>query len=375
MTTWRCGLRFALAATLAAIPTACVDDSGGQSPAAAQGAWDFGLPKGFPQPKVPADNPMSAAKVELGRRLFYDKRLSGNQTQSCATCHQQQHAFADDRAVGVGSTGQAHVRGAMSLANVAYATTLTWANPTLSRLEKQALVPMFGDDPVELGMGGREKELLERLRTDSIYPEQFRAAFGSSDPTLQRITQAIASFERTLVSAQSPWQRYLRGEAVQLAPGVLEGSKLFYAEELECFHCHTTQLFTDASTWQGKLVEEQPMHNNGLYATSGKDAYPEGNQGAFDVTGKTDDIGKFKAPTLLNIAVTAPYMHDGSLPTLEAVIDHYAAGNRHGPAVSQFVKGFELSAEQKAQLVAFLKSLTDESFLTDPRFSDPFAKP
>ncbi|MBI3178714.1 MAG: di-heme enzyme [Deltaproteobacteria bacterium] len=355
-----------------------------EEPAAQPAAYVWKLPVGMPTPKVPADNPMSDAKVALGRRLFYDKRLSGNEKQACASCHQQARGFADELPVGVGSTGQKHVRGSMGLANVGFAAALTWGNPTVTSLEKQALVPLFGEAPVELGLAGQEQALLKKLSGDADYPKMFAAAFGSSAPTVQRVVQAIASFERTLVAGNSPWHRYLRGEAGAVADDVKRGSKLFFSERLECFHCHSSSLFSDSVDWVGKLAPEMAFHNTGLYNLGGSGAYPTGNQGVYDVTGKPSDIGRFKAPSLINIAVTAPYFHDGSAPTLDAVLDHYAAGGRKqadGPLAgdgtahpnkSQFVRGFTLTAAERADLLAFLSSLTDQEFLTDPRFGDPF---
>src|SRR5262245_30834166 len=171
-------------------------------------AWS--LPQRFPTPRIPADNPMSEAKATLGRFLFYDTRLSGNGTQSCATCHEQARAFTDGRGQALGSTGEQHPRGSMSLVNVAYAATLTWGNPTVTKLEDQALVPMFGTHPVELGLANDEPALMSKLRAESRYRPLFANAFGAEpDPfSLMHVTQAIASFERTIVSAGSPYDRY-----------------------------------------------------------------------------------------------------------------------------------------------------------------------
>jgi len=149
------------------------------APAADPWVWD--LPAAFPTPRVPADNPMSAAKVELGRYLFYDKRLSGNGTQACGSCHVQAHAFSEPRPTSLGSTGQAHFRNAMSLTNVAYNTTQTWSSAVVVHLEQQALLPMFGEDPVELGLAGREAELVQRIASDPRYPAMFEAAFPEED--------------------------------------------------------------------------------------------------------------------------------------------------------------------------------------------------
>src|SRR5262245_47065830 len=170
-------------------------------------SYDFRLPNAIPRPRVPADNPMTVAKAELGRFLFYDTRLSGNGTQACATCHEQARAFTDGRAVAIGSTKEPHPRGSMSLVNVAYSEALTWANPTMTRLEDQALVPMFGDHPVELGLKQPGSEMLARLRGVTEYKRLFPAAFDSSpDPfTVENVARALATFERTIVSFRSPY--------------------------------------------------------------------------------------------------------------------------------------------------------------------------
>jgi len=358
----------------------------GQAFAAAQPSYDWRLPPGFPKPKVPADNPMSEAKVTLGRFLFYDIRLSGNQTFSCASCHKQERAFADALPRGVGSTGQVHPRGSMSLANVAYVPTLTWANPNMRRLEQQALVPMFGEEPVELGLAGREDELLGRLRGDARYPALFAAAFpGDAAPiSLTNITRAIAAFQRTLISGNSPYDRFERGDSTAISRAAMRGAAAFFEEKLECFHCHGGFNFSNTVDFVGKGFVELEFHNTGLYNISGNGAYPADNPGVKEHTGDDGDMGKFKAPSLRNIAVTAPYMHDGSVRTLDEVLDHYAAGGRtirtgpqagvghRNPYKSDFVKGFTLTRQERADLLAFLRSLTDSSFLTDPRFSTPF---
>ncbi|HXQ20349.1 MAG TPA: di-heme enzyme [Candidatus Acidoferrales bacterium] len=348
--------------------------------------WEWRLPAGFPPPRVPGDNPMSAAKVELGRFLFYDKRLSLNQTQACASCHQQQRAFTDGRVHALGSTGAAHRRNSPSLTNVAYASRLTWANSLINRLEDQALVPMFGDTPIELGLPD-EATLTQRLAADRRYIALFAAAFaGERAPiTVKNVTRAIAAFERTLISGDSPYDRYTRGDATALSDAAKRGMVLFFSERLECFHCHGGFNFADAVD-HAKLPEpERAFHNNGLYNVDGKGGYPEDDRGLYEITHAARDMGRFKAPTLRNVAVTAPYMHDGSIATLAEVIDHYAAGGRtidggphagdgsKSPLKDQFVTGFIVTAQERSDLLAFLESLTDASFLTDPRFGDPFA--
>jgi cytochrome c peroxidase len=350
--------------------------------------YDWRLPKGFPTPVVPADNPMSDAKVELGRHLFYDQRLSGNQTQSCASCHRQALAFSDGGSVPVGSTGVPHPRNSMALANVAYAATLTWGNPLLFTLESQALVPMFGTEPVELGLSGREGELLERLRAAPRYPELFAAAYpNDAEPvTLANVTRALASFQRSLLSGNSPFDRFTyHGETDALSASAKRGRVLFNSEKLECFHCHVGFNLQDSVNFVGKPFLETPFHNTALYNVDGQGAYPAPNTGIFELTGRPADMGRFRVPTLRNVAVTAPYMHDGSIETLDGVLDHYAAGGRTlasgpnagngsaSPLKSPFMVGFTLTPEERADVLAFLESLTDRDFLENPRFSDPWA--
>lgn len=352
----------------------------------ADGGYRWNLPPGFPEPAVPADNPMNEAKVELGRRLFHDVRLSGNGTQSCASCHEQRRAFTDGRAHPLGSTGEAHRRSAMGLTNIAYVPTLTWANPVLVRLEEQALVPLFGEAPVELGMAGREAELLARLEADERYRELFPEAFPdeAAPLTVANVVRAIAAFERTLISGRSPYDRFLAGDEEALGPAARRGLELFFSEELECHHCHGGFNFTGAVVWKDKRPELL-FANTGLYDLDGAGAYPARDPGLFEVTLDPEDMGAFRSPSLRNVAVTAPYMHDGSLATLEAVIDeHYARGGRligegpdagdgrSSPLKSGLVSGFTLTAEERDALLRFLESLTDETFLEDPRFSDPF---
>lgn len=352
------------------------------------GPYDWRLPPGFPYPKVPSSNPMTQEKVDLGRHLFYDPRLSLNQTQSCATCHEQARAFADARGRGLGSTGQLHPRGPMSLLNVAYAPVLTWANPNVRTLEQQALVPMFGDHPVELGMTGKEDLLIRRLKADGRYGKLFAAAFpGEADPfTVDNVTKAIASFERTILSGDSPYDEYRRGDDPNaISESAKRGEALFFSERLECFHCHGGFNLTGSVDYLGKGFTEVEFHNTGLYnLRRAKFSYPEPNVGLYEFTQEAEDVGKFKAPTLRNIAMTAPYMHDGSIRTLEEAIEHYRVGGRtiktgpnagsgfDNPNKSEFIKSFELNAQEKADLHAFLSSLTDRKILTDPALSDPW---
>ena len=356
--------------------------------------WVWDLPANVLPPRVPEDNPMSVSKVELGRFLFYDKRLSANRTQSCASCHQQDLAFTDGLAQAEGSTGEIHPRNSMMLANAGYAASLTWANDVLDRLEEQALVPMFGETPVELGMAGMEDELLRRLREDDRYPEMFAEAFpGDEDPiVLGNITKAIGAFQRQLTSFNSKYDRWTQGDRTALDESEQRGLALFLGEKLECFHCHGGFLFSQSSDHEQNTFDQKSFMNNGLYNLDEDGSYPRGNEGLYDLTFDPADKGRFKPPSLRNIEVTAPYMHDGSIATLEEVIDHYARGGRlvpegttidgqdvsgdgrDNPNKSAFLRGFELTPQEREDILAFLRALTDEEFLRNPAHSDPFVE-
>lgn len=374
------------------------DGSGGpgSDPTTDEFAWD--LPPGFTEPRVPDDNPMTEEKVELGRRLFYDQRMSGNRTQSCASCHQQELAFTDGRAVGVGSTGQAHPRASMSLTNVGYQPVLTWMNPGEESLAHQSRTPLFGTEPVELGMAG-ESELLSRLRADDLYESLFAEAFPDQEVRflMDNVSKVLASFQRTLISGNSPEDRFRRGDESALSESAKLGRKLFFSERslasgdsLGCFRCHGGTFFTGTFDYAGKAVPEIQYDNNALYNIDidgdgeGDGAYPEPNQGLIVHTGNAEHMGRFKVPTLRNIALTAPYMHDGSIATLDEVLDHYAAGGRtiesgpnagdgsQSPLKSEFITGFTITAEERQAVIDYLHALTDQDFIEAERFSNPW---
>ena len=350
-------------------------------------AYQLALPKGLPKPRIPLGNPLTADKVQLGRYLFYDKRMSVNGTTSCATCHRQELAFTDGRAQALGATGQTHPRGSMSLVNVAYAGALNWSNPAVHSLEEQALKPMFGTAPVELGVV--RGDLLRLIRSDPVYRVLFPKAFaGEANPyRIVNVTKALASFERTILSGGSPYDRFhIGGDADAIPDAAKRGEILFFLDYggPACFRCHGGFNFSDTVDYVGKPRRPAEFHNTGLYNVPGAWSYPTPNFGLYEHTKNPADVGKFKAPTLRNIALTAPYMHDGSIATLPEVVDHYAAGGRtiaHGPyggvgrdnpVKDALVHGFPMTAQNRADLVAFLESLTDEGLLHDPRFADPW---
>ena len=347
------------------------------------------LPAHFPPPRAPDDNALTAAKVELGRFLFYDKRLSGNGRQACASCHRPELAFSDGRMTSIGSTGEPHPRNAQSLANVSYNATLTWANPALVSLEAQMLVPLFGTDPVEMGLTeSNQAGVMQRLRDDPAYVAMFAAAFAQdADPFgWGNVTKAISSFQRTLISGRSKFDRYRQMRAT-LNDAEERGRVLFFGEKAECFHCHGSFNLNDQIVHAGSRPGfiETPFHNTGLYNIDGKGGFPAPNRGVFESSFQPGDMGKFRAPSLRNVAVTAPYMHDGSIATLTEVLDFYAAGGRHissgplagdgraNPFKSGLVTLIRLTEQDKADLVAFLQTLTDHDFLSDPKHADPFA--
>lgn len=346
------------------------------------------MPPRLAVPAFPEFNPPTLEKLTLGRRLFYEKALSGNGTQSCGTCHIQSLGFADAKRVPTGSTGQEHHRNSQGLQNVAYYSTLTWANDGLGDFESQIPVPIRSDNPVELGVSdGLRDEVLARFDADADYSQAFAAAFPDSPTgaTIEKIVFALATFCRSLISADSAYDRYVRGRRSALTDQQRRGLGLFNGERFECFHCHSgtnlTLSYHDFTSDPTSI--RRPFFNNGLYNVDGEGSYPSVDQGLYDLTLDPSDRGLFRPPSLRNVALTAPYMHDGSIETLRDVVRHYAAGGRlletsdhagdgrTSPLKSGLVRGFQVTEEEIDDVVAFLESLTDESFITDPRFADP----
>lgn len=370
---------------IAALLAGCAPTDGGLDSGVA-GAVP--VPEHFPAMPVPDDNPLTAAKVALGRHLFYDTRLSGNGTTSCASCHEQARAFSDGRAVAVGSTGELHSRNSQALVNVAYNASYNWANPLITDLEHQALGPMFGDTPVELGLQQADGDVVAELAADPVYDALLADAFPDETDawTWDHVVAGLASFVRALVSGDAPFDRYVYGgDADALSDAQLRGMDLFYSERLECHHCHGGFNFSEATTHADSPFDSALFQNTGLYNIDGAGAYPNDNLGTYAVTGDPADMGRHRAPTLRNVAVSAPYTHDGSVANLEDMVAIYERGGRliedgpyagdgaESPLKSGLVAGFTLTDQERADLVAFLDALTDEAFLTDPRFSDPWA--
>lgn len=262
--------------------------------------------------------PHGQDKVELGRALFHDPRISGNGTQSCASCHAQASAFTDNRALSRGATGEVHPRNAQPLANVAFSTTLNWANPN----------------------------------------------------------------ERTLISADSRYDQSVAGK-ITLTAQEMRGQKLFFSDQAKCLQCHGSANFNDQFSTAASVQRDPLFHNTGLFNMGATGAYPEPNRGVYEITKLGQDMGKFRAASLRNIELTAPYMHDGSMATLEEVLDFYAAGGRDvgnglyagdgrlNPYKDARISQITLSAADKSDLLAFLKTLTDIGFVTNAAISAP----
>jgi len=319
---------------------------------------------------------MSPEKRELGRRLFYDTRLSGNATQSCASCHQPARAFTDGLAHALGSTGQSHPRSAMSLANVAFSASLTWADPGTRSLEKQARVPMENQHPVEMGLKGHEREVLARLRAEPVYRDLFARAFPNDRApiSLSNARRAIACFERTILSGDSPYDRYVwKDDRSGMSEAALRGMTLFFSERTNCSKCHAGFTFGGPAVWRGGGAARPAFASNGLAPQSAGASSDAADPGLAKVTGRRKDRGRFRVPTLRNVALTAPYMHDGRFATLAEVIEHYARGSDPSNR-SALVPGFTATEEEKKALIAFLESLTDEKSLAGPDFADPWPR-
>lgn len=349
-------------------------------------SYDFGLPAEVRLPDHPDDVCLTPARVELGRHLFFDKRLSGNQTQACGSCHKPELAFTDGLRTSIGSTGQTHPRNAQALANVGSFRVLTWLNPTLHRLDNQTLIPFFSTDSEstieELAITNKEWMVTKRLMADPAYPPRFAAAFPGRRVDITTIARALAAFQTTLISQRSPYDLGTMNASAR------RGQNLFESNRTGCSSCHGGLYFNEDS---GRL----DFQNVGLYNVAGKGDYPDHKlhgkaagralQGLFATSEDPDDRGKFRTPSLRNLSYTAPYMHDGSIATLEAVIEHFNAGGRnltHGPLRGDGrqnpnkdprVRALHLSAGEKADLLAFLLALNDECFVTNPRHQDPTA--
>lgn len=312
-----------------------------------QETYSLVIPDHFPEITFPKDNALTESRVALGKKLFYDPILSRDRSISCASCHQPAYAFTDGLKTSTGSKEQKTLRNAPTLTNVAYQDSGLLFDGGVPTLEMQVIVPV--QEHVEFDFDLRL--IAERLKKDADYVQLAMDAY-SQTPNPFVITRAIAAFERTLISGNSRFDQYFLGNTLNtLSYKELLGYSLFH-DKLNCATCHSGFNFTNLS-----------LQNNGLYANK----YPA-DSGRMRITHKEVDRDKFKVPTLRNIEVTAPYMHDGSIASLEEVIDHYASGGKNHPNKSELIKPFELSENEKQALIGFLKSLTDEEFLNNKKF-------
>lgn len=317
--------------------------------------YELNLPKGFPQMPLPADNPLTVEGVELGKKLFFEKRLSGDNTMSCASCHAPALGFTDDDQFSKGIDGIEGNRNSMVIQNLAWSPRFFWDGRANS-LEEQALEPV--PNPIEMHL--KWTDAAKKLNSDSEYKNLFFKAFGDVPIDSTLATKALAQFMRTLISGNSKFDKFMRGE-VSLTAEELKGFDLFNAlDGGDCFHCHTVNpFFTDHS-----------FRNNGL------DENPT-DRGHGRVTGNPVDNFKFKVPTLRNLEFSAPYMHDGRFQTLDEVIDFYSEGVQHNsPNIDPLMEfssqgGVLLTPIEKAALKAFLLTLSDPDFINNPEFQDP----
>lgn len=308
-------------------------------------------------PIIPNDNPLTVEGVALGKRLFFDTILSGDQSISCANCHSPQSAFTDNVPASVGIDGLFGTRNSMPIFNLAwnYNERFAWDGKELS-LERQALEPVV--NPLE--MHSNWDDVVNRLQNHETYPELFRMAFNTSTITKELTTKAIAQFERTLISANSKFDRFSLQQET-LTPQELNGLDVFLREDKgDCFHCHGNP--------NNPLWTDNDFHNNGLDT-----AFADLGLGA--VTGDPNDNGKFRTPSLRNLAYTAPYMHDGRFQTLDEVINFYSEGLQNSSTIDPLMKkvndgGVQLSAQDKADLKAFLLTLSDASFINNAAFQN-----
>lgn len=302
-------------------------------------------PIGFPNMNIPSNNTTTVEGVALGEKLFNDPILSGDNTQACIDCHQQGTTFSDPNQFSTGIDGLKGSRNASALINLGWSNNFNWDGSAAS-LEEQAFEPVI--NPLE--MHNTWKNVETALNAHNEYPLLFKNAFNIEYIDSNHVVMAIAQFERTLISVNSRFDRYLRGEE-QLTPSEFSGYAIFNSEKGDCFHCHGTQMFMDNS-----------FHNNGI------DTEPFLDVGLAKNTGNANDNGKFKTPTLRNIEYSAPYMHDGRFDNLEDVIEHYNSGGKYSTTIDPLMKklgiGLQLTNQEKQDLIAFLKTLSDDNFIS-----------
>lgn len=305
------------------------------------------IPEGFPTPDFPVDNEFTKARWELGKKLFFDPVLSRDSSISCASCHFSEKAFSDTVAFSLGVDQVVGTRNAPTLANIGYHPYFT-REGGVPTLEMQILVPIQEHNEFDFNI----VLIVERLQKDSTYQKMARASYNRGEMDAFVLTRAISTFERSLISGNSRYDQYFyQNKNEVLTEAEIRGMDLFFGEKTGCSNCHNDFNFTNYA-----------FENNGLYQT-----YTD--PGRFRLTGEISDSAKFKVSTLRNIELTAPYMHDGSMGTLEDVILHYESGGKNHPNRSDLIEPFTLTQLERNELILFLKTLTDESFINNPLFS------
>lgn len=315
----------------------------------AEKPYEFFVPEGFPKPYIPENNKLTYDRVALGKKLFYDTILSGDRSVSCASCHVQTLAFTDGKTFSIGVSNALSDRNGMPLINLAWSNSFFW-DGGVNSLELQIMKPLTSANEMNLPV----LEAVNRLKADKAYNKLFKKAYDT-EPDASSLFRALAAFERTLVSANTKFDAYFyKKDTSAFNASELRGYKLFFGgDKVHCGSCHS-----------GINLTNNTFQNNGLYMEYA-------DQGRYKITGKESDKGKFKVPTLRNIALTSPYMHDGSLKTLDEVIDHYNTGGIMHPNKSEHVhihKGMKLTVQDKKDLIAFLYTLTDIEFITNKAF-------
>lgn len=324
---------------------ACQKEQKVQFPPLDETPYELVLPAGFPELVIPENNALTQTRVRLGKKLFYDPILSRDSSISCNTCHLQNHAFSDNKAISPGVEGRRGFRNAPTLANVAYLDLIN-KDGGVTKLGLQALVPIEDKDEMDLSI----VKAAARLNKIDTYVQLSHQAYGKA-PDAFVISRALASFQRTMISGNSRFDQFHYQDKTDILTEQEQlGKALFFSEETQCATCHEGFDFTNGV-----------FENNGLYLE-----YKD--QGRKRVTAKEEDRAKFRVPTLRNIALTAPYMHDGSLNTLEEVVTHYNSGGQAHVNKNEFIRPLNLTTEEQTDLVAFLKTLSDESFVNNPDF-------
>lgn len=330
---------------------------------------------------------INESRIELGHYLFFDRRLSVNNTRSCGTCHNPEFAFTDGYKRSLGVYADLHQRNTQPVFNLAFLKYLTSADSSLHFATQQMNNPLYNRHPVEMGVAGNEESILKKIRADKLYPTLFAKAFPGQQESisLPNIITAISGFMYTILSANSPYDAYSKGDSNTLSADAEKGMQLFFSDTLKCARCHGGFNFSTPSITNGGK-DTLFYFNTGLYNLDGKGNYPAYDEGLFQQTKQPGDRGAFRVPTLRNLAFTAPYFHDGSAATLDEVIAVYENGGRNiadgfykgdgrkNQYKHPLVSGFPLNSQQRKELISFLLSLSDSSVTTNPAYTNPFTE-